>query len=300
MLNERFVRNIVALSGKAGQEWLDSIPKRLKVYEAKWALKILEPFALSYNYVTSAERADGTPVVLKLGFPEDAEFNSEVAALKLFDGNGAIQLLEEDVEHNAVLLERVMPGLQLSQLDDEQATQIAAQVAKRLWKPAVKSESLIPLERWFRGFEWLRQHFNGGTGPLPESIVEKGEKLFAELLRTTTTPMLIHGDFHHFNILYSERNGWVTIDPKGVIGDPLYDLSVFLYNPIPTLLEQRDVRQILKRRIEIFSQALDAKPERIIQWGIAQAVLSAIWTVQDNGGDGWNHTITCAQLLLEL
>lgn len=298
-MDETFIRNIVGMKGDAGRKWLASIPERLKDYEGKWSLKVFEPFALSYNYVAPAERADGTLAVLKLSFPEDSEFTSQIEALKLFDGNAAIRLLEEDRRNGAVLLERVMPGLTLDQLGEEEATQIAAQVAKQLWKPAVKNDALIPLEQWYQGFERLRQRFNGGTGPLPESIVTQGQNLFSELLKTTTTPMLIHGDFHHFNILYSEQRGWLTIDPKGVIGDPLYDTSVFLYNPFPGLLERPDVSQILETRIRIFSEAFGAKPERIIQWGIAQAVLSAVWSVEDNADD-CNYTITCARLLLEL
>jgi len=298
-MNETFVRNIIGLRGEAGKKWLDTIPARLKLYAEKWSLKIFEPFRLSYNYVVPAERIDGTPAVLKLSLPGDSEFQSEIEELKLFGGSASIKLLEEDRPNGAILLERVMPGLPLSRLDEEEATQIAAQVAKRLWKPVVKNESLIPLARWYQGFERLRQRFNGRTGLLPEPIVDQGERLFRELLSTTTTPMLIHGDFHHENILYSEDKGWLTIDPKGVIGDPLYDMAVFLYNPIPALLEKQDVSHVLKRRIEIFAHVLGAKPERIVEWGIAQAVLSAVWSLEDNA-ENWDYTITCAQLLLEL
>src|SRR5579864_1089204 len=126
-MNESFVRNIIGVRGEAGRTWLDSIPERLKAYERKWSLKVFEPFALSYNYVVPAERADGTPVVLKLGFPGDTEFQSEVAALKLFDGRAAVKLLAEDSRNGAILLERVTPGNTLAELDDEQATRIATE-----------------------------------------------------------------------------------------------------------------------------------------------------------------------------
>src|SRR5579859_1869803 len=93
-MDETFIRNIVGMKGEAGRKWLATIPERLKDYEEKWSLKVFEPFALSYNYVAPAERADGTLAVLKLSFPEDSEFPSQIEALKLFDGNAAIRLLE--------------------------------------------------------------------------------------------------------------------------------------------------------------------------------------------------------------
>ena len=41
-----------------------------------------------------------------------------------------------------------------------------------------------------------------------------------------------------------------------------------------------------------------ARP-RIVGWGLAQAVLSAWWSFEDQGR-GWEPAITCAELLAEL
>ena len=40
--------------------------------------------------------------------------------------------------------------------------------------------------------------------------------------------LLLHGDLHHENILKNENGGYTVIDPKGVIGDPVFDLSRFI------------------------------------------------------------------------
>lgn len=42
--------------------------------------------------------------------------------------------------------------------------------------------------------------------------------------------MLLHGDFHHDNILLSNNGDYVIIDPKGVIGDPVFDIPRFILN----------------------------------------------------------------------
>jgi streptomycin 6-kinase len=49
-----------------------------------------------YNDAAPATRPDGTAVVLKICFP-DQEFLAEVEALRLFDGRGAVRLLDADV-----------------------------------------------------------------------------------------------------------------------------------------------------------------------------------------------------------
>ena len=46
---------------------------------------------------------------------------------------------------------------------------------------------------------------------------------------------LVHGDFHHHNILRSAR-GWLAIDPKPMLGEPEYDVPSFLWNPLPCRL----------------------------------------------------------------
>lgn len=42
-------------------------------------------------------------------------------------------------------------------------------------------------------------------------------------------PYFAHGDFHHDNILLS-NGGEYIIDPKGVIGDPVFDVPRFILN----------------------------------------------------------------------
>jgi hypothetical protein len=76
----------------------------------------------------------------------------------------------------------------------------------------------------------LRLRFSGGTGPFPERSVEIIEGLVRELFSEDRPSVLLHGDFHHFNILLSER-GWLVIDPKGVAGPAEYEVGPLLLNP---------------------------------------------------------------------
>jgi streptomycin 6-kinase len=106
-------------------------------------------------------------------------------------------------------------------------------------------------------------------------------------------PVLLHGDLHHWNILTSEREPWLALDPKGVVGEPGYEIGPLLLNP--TL----QPGHVLARRIDQLAEELGLDRERLLGWGLAHAVLSAWWSVEDHG-HGWEEAITCAELLAAL
>lgn len=300
-MNRRFVRNISQMRGEEGRKWMESIPELLRIHEKRWNIHIFPPFNLTYNYVAPAEKKDGTPLVIKIGFKGDKEFLSEIEALKQFGGNGSVKLLKADIDNAVILLEKIIPGTHLSRLaNNEEAVRIGIKIARTLWrKPPQKNPYLIPLEKWYNGFEKIKGNTDSKFNVLPRYIVSEGERLFAKLLATTKEKKLIHGDFHHKNILRSQKREWLAIDPKGIIGDPIYDLAVFLYNPKSQLSKNKDIAHIVKKRIEIFSDTLGFEKERIIEWGIAQSVLSSIWTIENNQ-EGWKYTIKFAEMLLNL
>src|SRR5687768_1531534 len=103
------------MRGEVGRAWLDGLPTMIDHYARRWSLTVQPAFAnLSYNYVAPATRADGSPAVLKIGVDTDAEFGSEIEALRAFDGRGMVRLLEADPEQAVMLLDRVQPGRPLT------------------------------------------------------------------------------------------------------------------------------------------------------------------------------------------
>jgi streptomycin 6-kinase len=126
------------------------------------------PFPLSYNYVCAATQKDGNAAVLKIGVP-NRELTSEINTLRLYNGQGACRILEADAEKGMLLLERLQPGTMLASLqNDDQATEIAAEVMKAIHRPAPPQEGFLSLRAWFDELKKLRPRFGGGTGPFPE------------------------------------------------------------------------------------------------------------------------------------
>lgn len=81
----------------------------------------------------------------------------------------------------------------------------------------------------------------------------------------------------------------MAVDPQGVVGEPAYEVGAFLRNPIPEVWTWPELAKVMDRRVGVFIEELGFDRRRLIGWGFAQAVLSAIWSVEDHGtsDEGW-------------
>jgi hypothetical protein len=71
-----------------------------------------------------------------------------------------------------------------------------------------------------------------------------------ELLSSSGKEVLLHGDLHHWNILSSEREGWLAIDPKGLAGEAECETGAFLRNPLFRILSAENPAEFLSDRID--------------------------------------------------
>ena len=308
-----FISNIQNVFEEDGHAFLKALPDLIAEASARWGLTDVEPVSnLSFNFVAFANRGN-EKVALKIGVRND-ELISEMAAMRLFDGDGACHLIDSDEERGFLLLERLTPGVMLSTLeDDEQATHIAAEVMQKIWRDIpLEADSKLPdtqqvvglqsrfirLSDWFDGLKRLRARFNGGTGSFDEKLVERVERSVSDFFVENHKLVLMHGDFHHFNILSSER-GWLVIDAKGVIGPAGYELGPFLINPWGDMLNGTRQKRMTERRIDILHEHLGFERERIREWGVAHAVLSAWWDIEDNTGRG-EYALDFAAMLADI
>lgn len=285
--------------GERGRLWLATLTALLLECHERWSLELDRPFQnLSYNLVIPGRDAEGADVVLKLGVP-CGELQTEAAALNLFGGAGAVRLLDQDVEHGALLLERALPGAPLHvRREDGEATRTAARLMRRLWREPPASQPFPSLAVWFRAYERLRSHFGGGSGPFAADLIGRAEKTFSELNLSSGRAVILHGDLHHENILSSQRDGWLAIDPKGVCGDPGYELGSFMLNQLPQGAANSAIMEIFRRRLSIFSEELQIEQKRLAGWAFCHAVLSALWDFEESAE--WGGAVRLAEILAEL
>jgi streptomycin 6-kinase len=91
---------------------------------------------------------------------------------------------------------------------------------------------------------------------------------------------LLHGDLHHDNVILDDDRGWLAVDPKGVIAEPEYEVGAALRNPFDRPVLFADPATI-RKRVDRFARDLALDATRVLSWAFAQAVLSAVWTVED-------------------
>jgi len=186
--------------------------------------------------------ADATRV-LKVPFRGEELESGFVAALRL-GGKSGPKVFESNADTSAILMERLIPGTPLGEsLPDDDALEITARFARGMW--SVETEGSLPLAT-----------FVGTEDPLAR-----------ELLATTEREVFLHGDLHQFNILRHSSH-WVVIDPKGLVGDPAFEPTAFLRNPLEVIPNLPDPEPLLRHRIGLFAQKLDLDPWRICAWSL--------------------------------
>ncbi len=212
--------------------------------------------------------------VLKLFAPSETEEQRGAAALRYFDGRGAVRLLRHDA--GAHLLEYAS-GDELVTLvergEDEKATRIIAQVIRQLHSIPhdPPRDDLVKLEHWFGElFSTAAADRRAST----ESIYVRGAALAERLLSAPQEVRVLHGDLHHRNIRQSAR-GWLSFDPKGVVGERAYDCANTLCNPVMPELVHNETR--LLTNAAILADALALDPARVLAFTYAYACLNASW-----------------------
>ena len=270
--------------------WLAALPDLIARLADAWSLTLGPHFPnIRINYVAPATRADGTAGVFKVSRHLD-DTRSEIAALRLWDGDGAAWLLEADPDVGAMLIERLDPGtmlVEVSESDDEAATLIAAGVLRQLWRPVPESNDLCPLEHWCAAYDRNREALSRGAGGFPTALFQRADALRRDLLASTDAAMVLHGDMHHYNVLHARRAPWLAIDPKGLAGDRCFDVCQFFRNPhdVPT--------SVNRRRLDLFCAELGLDRERTKAWCLVHAVLDACWDFED--GNSWDRAVAYAE-----
>jgi streptomycin 6-kinase len=259
----------------------DHLEKRVEERIRAWDVVVQDTLETPSSFLVFGERR-GQPVVLKVvRRPGDEWRCGEVMAA--FGGRGMARVYE--YIDGAALMERVRPGTLLATLPlngvDEEATAILADVIRRMATPHdhfdVRLSSFVTAQAWGEGF---RKYLASGDRQIPAPLVEHGQRTYLDLCASQRGLRLLHGDLQHYNILFDSRLGWLAIDPKGVIGELEYEVGASLRNPYerPELFTSS---KVIERRLRQFETELKLDADRALAWGFAQAVLSAIWSIED-------------------
>jgi len=220
---ERFIN-------KLGAERYNERISVVEKYKDQWELsEITFQQSLSINsLIFYAYSKQYGKVILKIlinnDFDEDVK---EIMSLIQFQGENFCKLYEYSLEDKVYIMERIIPAdtLYESARRDERIKIVGA-IFKVLHKPDLPDRIFPTYSEWFdagkegtknrKDCEELRQY------------LESAESMLKEICRKYSRNVLLHGDLHHENILKNEKGSYTVIDPKGVAGDPVFDLSRFI------------------------------------------------------------------------
>lgn len=280
-LPKELVTHITAICGVRGREWFERLPDQISRLEEKWQLTVEDPFTgIEFNFVAPATKVNGEKVVVKISPPyERTEIFQEAKYLKTRNGNGAINLLSVDREIKAILLERAFPGEALFQhfaSHPKACIQPAINVLRNILRPEPRDLNDVELlDNWFDRF----QRFTDTA--FPNEKAEKALSIYKRRSKQHDRTFYLHGDFHPGNIVTSDREPFVAIDPKGIVGYLGYDIAVFLNNLHWWQKEDPDVEDLLSTAIRQFSLAFEISEVELREWAFAYMVIGAWWNFED-------------------
>ena len=202
--------------------------------------------------------------------------------------------MNADLDKGAILITRAIPGNTLVTLfpdSDHKALGIACRLVRLL------HQTIVPIGHKFLHLsEWLS--IIDKNWDIPKEQLQLARNLKNDLLSNSQTQVLLHGDVHYANIL-SDGIDWVIIDPKGVIGDPLYDMTgALLREPFKQIMNLPDIPKMLRHRMDFVAQYNNSNMQQIWAWTHVQTVMSICWSLED--GQDVNMKLKFLNILMTL
>jgi streptomycin 6-kinase len=215
---------------------------------------------------------DGVPVVVKVAAVEEERRGGRLMAW--WAGHGGLPVLEHDAD--ALLMVRAggardLPAWSASGRDDEAVAVLVDVVLALHAMPAPPaSVAPVPLRRWFRDLVDRRQ---------PDPMLDRAGSLARDLLAEPAAAVVLHGDVHHGNVL-DLGDRWAAIDPKGLLGHPVFDLANLFCNPAEGIAVGR-----LDARLDLVAQRAGVDRALLASWVAAWCGLSLAWA---GDGSSWH------------
>jgi streptomycin 6-kinase len=223
---------------------------------------MFEPGAASV-LVQAVVTADGEEAVLKIQKPH-RESEHEAAALELWDGEGAIRLLAHDQEEHALLLERCNPGTPLSEAGTEASMDVLVGLLPRLWK---SPEGFYTIE------DEVPHLLEDIESARDERLRDVALAYVRDLVSSQGERVLVNQDLHGENVLASEREPWLVIDPKPLAAEREFSAASILRSN-----ELGHSKRAVLYRLDRLCSDLGLDRARAIGWTV-------VHTVAWSGGD---------------
>lgn len=271
--------------GDDGLPWIAALPDLAAHWLRRWDLRLDGPPAHGMvSLILPVTRADGTRAALKLQ-PMNEENAGEPIALRAWDGDGVVRLLDHDEGSGAMLLERLDAARPLSIVrDDDASFQILAELLARL--------VAVPAPGGLRRLDDIAARMLDQVPWALPRLRDDADRRLVEVCAAAVRELigepgdrLLHWDLHHDNVLAtypsSGREPWLAIDPKPLTGDPGFELLPALCDRWADVVATGDVRGAVRRRFDLMTEILGLDRRRARGWTLGRVLQNALWDVED-------------------
>ncbi len=267
---------LIESHGEDHAEWLAALPELAGEYVARWDLTVDgAPLNGMASLILPVVRRDGAEAMLKLQ-PVNDESESEALALKSWNADDVVEVLEDDPATSTILLERLEPRTLNDVPDHTEATRILADLLTRLMvvpaPPGIRrladiagrmvedAPALIPL----LSDPVERQLTRQCVDQVRELIPEAGDRL-------------LHWDLHYDNVMAAQRQPWLVIDPKPLAGDPGFEIMPVLWNRWDDLVATGDLSRAIRDRFDLMLELTGIDRDRALGWTAGRILQNVLW-----------------------
>jgi streptomycin 6-kinase len=231
-------------------EWLAELPRLVAGCAERWSLALEEPIETPHSLVVPAG-----DLVLKLNAPSHSEADREADALAVWDGVGAVRLVARDDGARALLLERCRPGTPLWDTDEDELEVVAGLLPRLQVEIQGAHEFTLLADEADRWADEVPRRYEAAGTPFERVLLETALDVYRTVDRSEAT--LVNQDLHGGNVLRAEREPWLVIDPKPLVGERELEASGLL----------RNARSVTRWLDALAGLGLDR--ERSRGWGVA-------------------------------
>ncbi len=294
---EYFAEMIEVREGEPGEAWIAGLPGHVDALLDEWQLGIDGESRFGYvGIVVPVRAADGTAAALKVSYP-DEESASEASALTAWDGDGAVRLLARDETGYALLLERLDPDRSLFALPVDEGVETLGLLLARLHRTAAPGGVPRLAEECPRWLETVPRDWDACCPREDRRLLEAAMATWREL-GPDAGDDLLHRDLHYGNVLAGTREPWLAIDPKGMAGEPGYDVIPAVWNQLEQQLAADDPHAAVRRRVDHLCEVAGIAREPAYRWTAARAVEDLMWQLR-TGNAGPGGEILIAEALVD-
>ena len=266
--------DFAALNAEDGRDWIAGLGASIDSLATTWDLEPTgEDIWHGYHSLVVPVTGPAGPAVLKLVWPPSL-VAGEAAALRAWQGRGAVFLHEADHQRGAMLLERLDPTRTLGVLPLAEAAAEAGSLLRELSidAPADKPSLVDAAEAMSEAIAQRELLL-----ALPEHRAWAG--IARALLRELAADVgntLVHTDLHYGNVLAGTRRAWTAIDPKPLAGDPERAVAEMLWTRADEMEDDAAVRHIL----DVIVDAGGLDRDKAVGWAFSATLHYWLWALE--------------------